>query len=157
MNAPVRTSRGDLSPVRRLAAVCAAVLACAVAAQAQVPADDPEGKVIADVIPKLPPNHTTETQKVMSLISTRPGMKYSKARVDQDVRKLFETHSFTDVRARPVPTVDGKVVVYFEFQEYGGTVQEIVYKGAKHIKQSDLDSLTGLRKGMPMSPAANRL
>lgn len=163
MNAAARTTRGVASlacPRRAYAAplaVLAALLALVGPSPAQTLPDDPEGKVITDVIPKLPPDHVTETQKVMSLISTRPGMKYSKARVDQDVRKLFETHSFTDVRARPVPTVDGKVVVYFEFQEYGGTVQEIIYKGAKHIKQADLDSLTGLRKGMPMSPAANKL
>jgi outer membrane protein insertion porin family len=165
MNAPARTTRGVTSLVRRAPrrayvaplAILAVVLACGLPAAAQGLAEDPEGKVVADVIPKLPPNHITETQKVMTLISTRPGMKYSKARIDQDVRKLFETNSFVDVRAQPVLTPEGKVVVYFDFSELPNSVQDIIYKGAKHIKPSDLDSLTGLRKGMPMNPAANKL
>src|SRR6266849_212636 len=146
MNAPVRTTRRVSSSVRRATATVVVLLACGVVALAQGLPEDPEGKVIADVIPKLPPNHTTETQKIMSLISTRPGMKYSKARVDQDVRKLFETHSFSDVRAQPAPAPDGKVIVTFEFSELPSSVQDIIYKGAKHIKPSDLESLTGLRK-----------
>src|SRR6266849_6388458 len=100
MNAPARITRGVSSLVRGAArrayaaplSVLLALLSCAGPAAAQGLPEDPEGKVIADVIPQLPPNHTTETQKVMSLITTRPGMKYSKARIDQDVRKLFETN-----------------------------------------------------------------
>src|SRR5262249_4885850 len=155
--APRRADAAPLAGFAALLAIFSLVVAAGLPAAAQSLPDDAEGKVVADVIPKLPPNHITETQKIMGLITTKPGTKYSKARVDQDVRKLFETNSFTGVRAEPVATVDGKVNLYFHFDELPNTIQDIIYKGAKHIKQSDLDSLTGLRKGMPMSPGANKL
>lgn len=37
------------------------------------------------------------------------------------------------------------------------TIQEVMYKGAKHLKPDELEMLTGLRKGKPFNPIANRL
>src|SRR5207237_3998820 len=36
-------------------------------------------------------------------------------------------------------------------------VQEIRYEGAKHLKDDELDALTGLRRGVPLNPVANKL
>ena len=60
------------------------------------------GKVlVADVIPQG--NHTVSTQRIMSLIRTRPGAAYSKATVDDDLRRLYETKLFRNVEARTAP------------------------------------------------------
>ena len=72
------------------------------------------------------------------------------------MRRLTEAHSYDNPFAKPELTPDGKVIVYFHARELHTVVREIVYDGAKHIKQDDLDSLSGLRKGMPMNPNANK-
>ena len=41
--------------------------------------------------------------------------------------------------------------------ELTSTIQEILYDGAQHLSKSDLQSLTGLRKGDAMNPLANEL
>src|ERR1700677_2390436 len=38
-----------------------------------------------------------------------------------------------------------------------GTVEEVVFRHAKHISQKDLDEMTAsVKKGLPMNPAANK-
>jgi outer membrane protein assembly factor BamA len=159
MTVAAHTTRSVPASAWRAAVALLALLLYAAAALAQfpLPPDDPEGRVIADVIPQLPPTHASQAQKVMSLVSAKPGSKYSKAKVDEDVRKLYQTRDFRDVRARPVLAADGKVILFFEFDAYQGVIQEIVYKGAHHLKQDELDALTGLRRGNSMNPAANKL
>jgi RNA polymerase sigma factor (sigma-70 family) len=52
-------------------------------------------------------------------------------------------------------TAENKGKVYFDVAEYPSVVQEIVYQGAHHLKPDELDTLTGLKKGMPLNPVAN--
>jgi outer membrane protein assembly complex protein YaeT len=126
-------------------------------AQPDLPGPAPElGKVIvADVIPQG--NRLVTTQRIMGLIKTKPNGEYQKATVDSDVRKLYETKLFRNVEARTANTEDGKIKVYFIVTEYPSTIQEIVYQGAKHLKPDDLDTITGLRKGSPLNPIANKM
>lgn len=156
MKATVRINCGESSLVRRGAAALALLVLTSTVCLAQVQPLDFEGRIIADVIPVTSSGRSGQTEKVMSLVKTKPGAKYSRAIVDEDVRRLAETHSYDRPSARPELTPDGKVIVYFEARELHTVVREVVYEGAKHIKPDDLDSLTGIRKGMPMNPNANR-
>jgi outer membrane protein assembly complex protein YaeT len=115
----------------------------------------PPGTQVADVIPqglRLVP-----TPKVMSLIQTRPGNEYSDETVREDVRRLYETHSFTNIKVQLNTLPDKRVVVYYLFQELPGVIREIVFKGANHMSKDDLEQATGLRKGAPLNPVANQL
>ena len=114
-----------------------------------------QGTLVADVIPqglRLMP-----TAKVMSLIHTRPGNEYSEETVREDVRRLMETHSFSDIRVELHTLPDKRVVVYFWFQELPSVIREIKFNGANHMSKDDLEQATGLRKGMPLNPIANQM
>lgn len=136
----------------RLLAVVVAALAPLTPAAAQAPA----GKVIvADVV--VQGNRTVPTQKIMGTIKTRPGMEYKPDVVAEDVRKLYESRSFANIRVVEKPVDGGRVTVVFQVAELPSVVQDIVYQGAKHLKPDELESLTGLHKGVPLNPIAVQL
>src|SRR5438105_1391002 len=141
-----------VTPLRRAAIALAGLLLCS----PLVPAQDPPAKVLVDdVIPQG--NHQVPPQKIISLIKTRPGLEYKQETVDEDVRKLYETKLFANIQVVKQPTPDGKVKVYFLVAEYPSIVQEIIYDGAKHLKPDELESTTGLHKGAPLNPIANKV
>lgn len=109
---------------------------------------------VADVV--VQGNRMIATQRIMGYIKTRPGSEYSQASVDDDVRRLYETRLFGNIQVRTPRTEDGRVIVQFLFAEYPSTVQEVIYQGAKHLKPEDLEALTGVRKGFPLNPIANK-
>jgi outer membrane protein assembly factor BamA len=131
------------------------VLSVLLAGAALAAAQAPQKLIVQDVIPQG--NRNVPTQKVMSLIKTRPGADYSRETANDDVRRLLDTKLFANVRVQLQHTPDGKVIVYFLLAELPNMVQEIVYQGARHLDDDELETLTGLRKGMPMNPMANRL
>jgi hypothetical protein len=141
--------RGQSGIVSRLSCVvCVLVFVGAWAALAcgQAP---PPGTQVADVIPQG--LHLVPTPKVMSLIHTRPGAEYSDETVREDVRRLYETHSFSDIRVETNILPDKRVVVNFWFRELPSVIREIVFKGAAHMSKDDLEQATGLRKGAAQS------
>jgi outer membrane protein assembly complex protein YaeT len=115
----------------------------------------PGTMLVEDVIPQG--NRHVATQKIISVIRTRPGSDYSDETVKDDVRKLYETKLFANVQARTERTADNKIKVYFIVYELPSTIQEIIYNGAKHLKADELEQVTGLRKGQPLNPLANQM
>jgi outer membrane protein insertion porin family len=144
------------SALFRTAGVAASLLLLGTACVCLAQAPAAPGKfLVNDVIPQG--NRLVPTQRIMSLIHTRPGSEYSQETLNEDVRRLYETKQFGNVLVDLKYTPDGKVNVYFRFVEYPSVIQEIVYNGAKHLKNDDLNTLTGLRKGSPLNPIANRM
>jgi outer membrane protein assembly factor BamA len=137
---------------RRLAAVLLALLIGAAVGLAQTPAVK---AIVADVIPTG--NRQVPTQRITSLLKTRPGAEYSQATVDEDVRELYKTNAFRNVEVRLQDAGEGRLVVYFILTEHPNRIEEIRYEGAKHIKKDDLDAVTGLRVGAPLNPVANQV
>src|SRR5262249_4041453 len=111
---------------------------------------------IAGVLPQgIPPrSHTTPHHKNMRYNPTRPGGEFYPETVSDDVRRLYETRLFADIRVLKQPTSDNKVIVYFQLKELPGVIKDIVYRGAHHLKNDDLESATGLKKGVPLNPWA---
>src|SRR5262249_4833811 len=100
-------------------------------------AQSPASKVIvADVIPVG--NHQMPTQRITSLLKTRPGGDYNQNTVDDDVRTLYQTNAFRNVEARFQDAGNGRVVVYFMLTEHPNRIEDIRYEGARHIKKDDL-------------------
>lgn len=150
-----RSRCGRFSLARRWFAVMAGLLAVGAVCLAQVPRTDaPAKEVVADVIPQG--NHSVPTQRIMSTLKTRPGAEYSRDVISEDVRNLLKTGSFKDIQVKEVRTPQG-VIVYFQFQEPPSLVQEVTYEGAKHLKDEELDTLTGIRKGAPLNTAINMM
>lgn len=155
MKATDRVTGGAGTPTWTLAGSLAVLfLACAVSL-AQSPAD----KVyVADVIPQFIPqgSQNVPTQRIMSLIQTKPGAEYKADVVHEDVRKLLDTKLFADIRVVTQRTQDNKIIVYFQLKELPGVVREILYLGANHLKKDDLEATTGLKVGVPLNPWATQ-
>jgi outer membrane protein assembly complex protein YaeT len=137
----------------RWAAGLIVLLAGSLAASAQ--STSPEGKTVAEVQPRN--NKATPTSRILSECKTRAGQPYNQATVTADVARLMGTRLFSQVTPYFQITADNKVAVFFEVVEYPNLVQEIRYEGAKHLKDDELDQITGLRRGVPLNPIANRI
>jgi outer membrane protein assembly complex protein YaeT len=137
----------------RWAAGLIVLLAGGLAASAQ--SNSPEGKTVSEVQPRN--NKATPTARILSEVRTRAGQPYNQATVTADVARLMGTRLFSQVTPYFQITADNKVAVYFDVVEYPNLVQEIRYEGAKHLKDDELDQITGLRRGVPLNPIANRI
>src|SRR4051812_48387145 len=120
-------------------------------------ADNPQGKVIADIVPVG--NRLHPSPQILNIMHSRVGKPYDEATVQEDVRRLYNTRWFTPSGIRVLTTnePDGRVTVTLYVTELTSTAQEIVYDGAQHLSKNELQSLTGLRKGDAMNPLANEL
>jgi outer membrane protein assembly complex protein YaeT len=104
-------------------------------------------------------NQSTPPERVLNAVKTKTGSELSQSTIDEDVRLLYATNLFADVRVRLVEHSDNRNVVdvYFDVLERPTTIQEIVFNGARHLKPDELKRLTGLRKGAPMVPYLNHM
>jgi outer membrane protein assembly complex protein YaeT len=137
----------------RLALLWAAVAVLTLARAGAASAQSPEGKPIAQVLVQGNRQHSTE--QVLAQLNTKPGLAFSRGRAEEDVNRLVKAGWFADVQALTYPTPDDRVGVLLKVVEFPSVVQEVIYKGANHIKKSDLDELTNLRPNVPLNPAAN--
>jgi outer membrane protein assembly factor BamA len=132
----------------------AAFVLVVIVATCAVRAQDGTKEMVAEVT--VVGNRNIPTEKIMRYIRTRAGAEYVQATVQADVSRLAETRMFKSVRVRDARLGDGRYQVFFEVQEYPNLIREIVYKNAGHISEKDLESMTRLRKGMPLDPTSNK-
>ncbi|MBY0523453.1 MAG: outer membrane protein assembly factor BamA [Gemmataceae bacterium] len=147
------TDRFHRSPRRLAAAVLVVLLAGAAACYAQSASGPP---IVDDVIVPMPANALISSARVTNVIKTKPGNPYNQATADEDVRELYATKAFANVQVRLQDAGGNRVKVYFLLTALPSTVQEILYDGAKHLSNDDLETLTGIRKGLPLNPIANQ-
>ncbi|MBI3407880.1 MAG: BamA/TamA family outer membrane protein [Planctomycetes bacterium] len=102
-------------------------------------------------------NRNIGTDKILTYIKkTRPGSEYKSSDLQADILALTSSNMFRNVRVREERTNDGRVIVYFHIDEHPNLVREIVYKNNNHISEKEIESITRLRKGMPLDPTLNR-
>ena len=145
-------------PARRCASALLGVLLCGITCLAQAPPPAPAGRVfIGDVL--VQGNRLVPTAQVMAQIKTRAGAVYDADKIQEDCRILSATRQFANVNVDVKPAPDGKITVIFTVQDQANLVQHITYNGAKHLGRTDdeLNTLTGLRIGMPLDPVTNKL
>lgn len=111
--------------------------------------------MIADV--RIQGNGHIPAQQIMAQLKTRPGTEFVPETIQEDVRNLYATKLYGNIEPVVKTEADGRLIVYFNFRDFPSVVEEVVYQGAKHLSQDDLDKLTNLRKGMPLNPTANKL
>ena len=125
------------------------------AAPAPLPPLGQNHEIVADVL--IQGNVTVPTQQIKNQIKTRPGAEFSDATAQEDVRTLMLTKQFGNVEVVKQPAADGRVFVYFLIRDFPNLVQHIIYKGAKHPSNDDLDALHTIRVNTPLNPTANKL
>ena len=151
------TDRFILPDLRRAGALMGLLL-CGVVALAQTPTGGPStsGKtIVADVI--IQGNRTVTAQQISALIKTRAGAEYNPDTAQEDVRNLMSTTQFGNVEVVTRNAADGKVLVYFLVRDYPNLVKKVVYQGAKHPSDDDLNALHSIRPNTPLNPVANKL
>jgi outer membrane protein assembly complex protein YaeT len=120
------------------------------------PAPPPSPKlIISDVI--IQGNRNVSTETIRGQLRTRPGQEYVAEIVQEDVRTLYGTKQFGNVVAETRADGDGKIRVFFTIRDYPRVIDKIEYKGAYAIKKDDLEKVTGLRRGLPLNPLANKV
>ena len=120
-------------------------------------AESPVGKVIARVVPVNNRVHSEELI-LSQMPNTRPGKVYDDALVQTDVRQLLSTRWFAPGGVRVDTAVEGgRVTVFVHVIELNNIISEVVYIGAQHLNESQLNDLTGLRRGSPLNPTMNQL
>ncbi len=118
-------------------------------------AQPPEGVTVADV--SVRGQKLVAADSILAKIKTRKDRPYNQAEVQGDVATLMATRQFARVTPYVNVNSDNTVAVVFEVQEYPNLVQEIRYEGAKHLKDDELNKITGLKRGVPLNPVANKL
>lgn len=92
--------------------------------------------------------------RVLNEIKTRAGQPFRPEVLREDVRKLDATQRYVLVKAEQNPTPEGLEVILRVVER--ATIQEVVYEGSKHLTREELETITGLRRGSPMSVALVR-
>jgi len=120
-------------------------------------ADNPNGKIIAEVVPVG--NRIRTADQIRAQMVSRPGVAYEEAVVQEDVRRLHATKWFVPggVQILVRHESDGRVTVLVYVTELTSVVEEVQYLGAQHLSLNELQTLSGVRKGEPMNPLANEL
>jgi outer membrane protein insertion porin family len=132
-----------------------AALVALVLAAARAGAEPPTGKEIAEV--EVRGNRLRTTQEIVAKMNSRPGQRYSETAAQEDVGRLLSQGWFppNGVQLATQERPDGKVKVIVQVIELPNSVQKITYRGAQHLSRDELEKLTGLKRGNPMSPAFN--
>jgi outer membrane protein insertion porin family len=138
-----------------MAALIGLLAVTSVQAQPAPMSPPPTRILIYDVL--LQGNRTISSAQIMAQLRTRPGRDFDEAVLQEDVRNLMATKQFANVASEVVPAGADRVKVTFHFRDYPSFVQRVVYQGAKHLKDDELDQLTHIRRGMPCSPTQNKL
>jgi outer membrane protein assembly factor BamA len=111
--------------------------------------------VISDVL--LQGNRNVPSAQIMAQIKSRAGRDFDEAVLQEDVRLLMASKQFANVASEVLSDGSGRVKVTFLFRDYPSVVQRVIYQGAKHLKDDELEQLTHIRPGLPCSPMHNRL
>ena len=88
-------------------------------------------------------------------IRLRPGMEYSREILDEDIKRLYNTGSFTDVSAKTLPADDGSLHLQFELQ-LQPQVRKVTIEGNAKLKTDDLREKITLAESAPLNNARLR-
>lgn len=121
-----------------------------------VRADSPSGKEIADVV--VSGNKLRSTADVLAVFGVRSGQNYVEESIRSSIDKLYAKGWFTSngIELRTVEKPDGRISIILYVTELTSFISDIQYIGADHLGRTELDTLTGLRRGMAMSPHMNQ-
>lgn len=136
-----------------------ALLIGMIAARGMVRAADesPYGKIVAEVVVKN--NRLHPSENILSRMNTRSGRTFDATTITDDINNLLGTRWFANggVTVKAEVKEDGKVLVILSVVELNNVVQEVVFKGNHHMRDSELETLANIRRGSPLHPQMNEL
>jgi outer membrane protein insertion porin family len=137
-----------------LAAVCGGICAAygqvaAQPAQEQV-APRPAQEMVLDV--RIVGNKSLPLEKIQPHIRTRPGRPFDLELIEEDVRRLDNSHMFVNVKTYSQQVNGGRIVI-FELLERP-QLKEVLFVGCKEIRKKVLQKEADLKVGDAMDPFA---
>ena len=119
---------------------------------APVPA---EKVLVSDII--IQGNRQVASELIKNQMKTRVGREYVPEILQEDIRVLFAGRQFGNVWSDVNKDGPNRVKVFVYIREYPTTVEKVTFKGNHNISNDDLETLTSVRKGQPLSPPANKI
>jgi len=121
-----------------------------------VHAAPPAGKEVAEVL--VSGNRIRASTDIITVFGVRPGQQYVEETIRTGTDRLYAKGWFTPngIELRTVERPDGRINVILYVTELTNFIEDIQYRGADHLSKTELDTLTGLRIRMPMSPHLNQ-
>jgi outer membrane protein assembly complex protein YaeT len=139
--------------VRRVA-VLVVLLSLAAATGMAQNAPMPRKVLVEDV--RIQGNVQIPTYRIVPYIKTRAGQDYNEDAIQEDIKNLYGTRMFANVQASKQVSNTGNIIVYFSVVETPSKIDKIEYRGGGHLKISELETITNLKRGQPMNPIINR-
>jgi outer membrane protein assembly complex protein YaeT len=139
----------------RLLALVAVVAALALSAQHGLGQTTPSQPKVVDSV-TIVGLRTLTQQQLTSTMRTQPGRTYNPGDIQEDMRMLGERKIFRSLKYRE-EIVEGTnaVRIFFIVDEYPNVVREVVYRNAHHLRDEELEAITGIKRGLPLNPGAN--
>ncbi len=126
------------------------------AAPAPVSAAPATGRpVVSDIL--IRDNRHVSSETIKNQLKTRVGKEYVEDILQEDVRALYATRQFENVLADKFEDGPGRIKVVIIVRDYPSVIQKVTYIGGGKLSDDDLTEITGVRKGMPCNPIANRV
>lgn len=103
----------------------------------------PAGKTVTAV--GITGNKTVPEAKIMAVVSVKPGETFDAAKVQQDMRAIYELGNFFDVVANFTEVPEGVKIVFTVMEN--PALQDVVIKGNTKVSTDKLRSLMTVPKG----------
>ncbi len=140
--------------LRFVACAVAALVGLLVGVKIAAQAPNAIGKVlVSDVI--IQGSRRMSNEQIKVRLRTQPGKEYNAAALDDDVRDLYKTQQFSNIRTLVQDDGPGRVKIFLTVLDLPNTVQKVTFNGANHVKPDELEKITGVRAGMPLNPNLN--
>jgi outer membrane protein insertion porin family len=122
-----------------------------IAAEPRAIAQSLADKEIAEV--RVEGNRLRTTEQILAKMETKAGRRYNVDTAQKDVSRLLDQGWFPPygVSLFTQERLDGRITVIVVVRELPKTIQKITYRGADHFGAEEIEKLTGLKKGDPMS------
>ena len=115
----------------------------------------PARPIVSDII--IRDNRHVSSETIKNQMKTRVGKEFNLDVLQEDVRTLYATRQFGNVHADKFEDGPGRIKVVVYIRDYPSLISKVTYLGAGKLSDDDLTEITGVRKGMPCNPIANRV
>ena len=102
-----------------------------------------EGRTVEDV--RVVGNNSVSTATIRNLIRTRPGEKFDRATVEEDLQRVYGLRKFANVEPRVEPTATG-VIVIFQVTEQK-QIKTVTFKGNAAVDTGVLRDAVDVKPG----------
>ena len=115
----------------------------------------PGRPIVSDII--ILGNRHVSSETIKNQMKTRVGQPFNPEVLQEDVRTLYATRQFSNVYADKAEDGPGRIKITIYIRDYPTVIEKITYLGNGKLSEDDLTDLTGIRKGMPCNPTANKV